>query len=141
MKTFMKQNLLMGYFCEHHAGLLPLCFLLLLLLHCSSSFVIILVTLGSIINNAGSQPHASVACLITQRKTMLVDIGSPLKHHAQALSYYRVLSTVPFYCEYSINIRWKNGTSVAMGSAFYTEEIRVGISFSSHIFDICLSVM
>lgn len=141
MKTFMKQNLLMGYFCEHHAGLLPLCFLLLLLLHCSSDFVIILVTLGSIINNAGSQPHASVACLITQRKTMLVDVGSLLKYHAQALSYYRVLSTVPFYCEYSINIKWKNGTSVAMGLAFYTEEIRVGISFSSHIYGICLSVM
>lgn len=141
MKTFMKQNLLMGYFYEHHAGLLPLCFFLLLLLHCSSGFVIILVTLESIINNAGSQPRASVACLITQRKTMLVDVWSPLKHHAQALSYYRVLSTVPFYCEYSINIRWKNGTSVAMGSAFYTEEIRVGISFSSHIYDICLSVM
>lgn len=140
MKTFMKQNLLMGYFYEHHAGLLPLCFLLLLLLHCSSGFAIIPVTLRSIINNAGSQLHASVADLITQRKTMLVDVGSPLKHHAQALSYYRALSTVPLYCEYSINIRWQNGTSVAMGSAFYTKEMRVGINFSSYIYDI-LTVM
>lgn len=105
MKTFMKQNLLMGYFYEHHAGLLPLCFLLLLLLHCSSGFAIIPVTLGSIINNDGSQLHASVACLITQSKTMLVNVGSPLKHHTQALSYYRVLSIVPLYCENSINIR------------------------------------
>lgn len=96
----MKQNLSMGYFYEHHAGLLHLRFLLLLLLLGSSGLAITPVTLGSIINHTGSQFHTSVAYLITQRKKMLADVGGPLNHHAQALNYYRVLGTVSLYCEH-----------------------------------------